>query len=187
MKKALLVALFSIATVSASAATYKIDSNHANARFSIDHFGTTTNTAGFYGLTGTVNFDPKAHTGAVDIVIPLNTVSSGVEHFNEHLKSADIFNVAKYPTARFKSTKWNFVGDKVKSVNGNLTMHGVTKPVTLEATKFNCYQSPMLKAQVCGGDFETTIDRTQWGIDFLVSTGFAKNVKLNIQIEAAKQ
>ena len=80
-----------------------------------------------------------------------------------------------------------FSGNTLKSVKGNLTLLGKTHPVTLTATKFNCYQSPMLKTQVCGGDFTTTIDRTKWGMDYLVNAGMTKKVQLNIQIEAGKE
>ncbi len=187
MKKALLALCLTVATATAAAAAYKIDSNHANARFAIDHFGTSTNTAGFYNLSGDMQFDRKAKTGSIDIKIPANTISSNNTQFDNHLKSADLFNVAQYPEIRFQSTRFNFKGDKVSSVIGNLTLLGKTAPVTLKATKFNCYQSPMLKTEVCGGDFEAVIDRTKWGMDYLVSAGVSKNVQLHIQIEAAKQ
>ncbi|MDO5638806.1 MAG: YceI family protein [Neisseria sp.] len=186
MKKALLATLLTVAAAGAFAADYKIDSNHANARFAVDHFGTSTNTGGFYGLNGDVKFDPKAKTGAVNVVIPVSSLNTGISGFDEHLKSADFFNAAQYPEIRFQSTKWNFRGSKVNSVEGNLTLLGQTHPVTLKATKFSCYQSPMLKTEVCGGDFETTIDRTKWGMDYGVAQGMTKNVRLNIQIEAAK-
>ena len=186
MKKTLFTALLAVTAASAFAADYKIDSNHANARFAVDHFGTSTNTGGFYGLTGNVKFDAKAKTGAVDVKIPVNNLSTGISGFDGHLKSADFFNAAQYPEIRFQSTKWHFRGDKVTSVDGNLTLLGKTQPVTLKATKFNCYQSPMLKAEVCGGDFETVIDRTKWGMDYGVANGMTKNVRLNIQIEASK-
>ena len=88
---------------------------------------------------------------------------------------------------RFVSTKFHFQDKKVTEVEGNLTLLGETHPVTLKATKFNCYDSPMLKTQVCGGDFVTTIDRTQWGMNYLVDMGMTKNVEIAIQIEAAKQ
>ncbi len=186
MKKTLLAALFAVAAAGVSAADYKIDDNHANARFAVDHFGTSTNTGGFYGLVGTISFDPQAKTGAADITIPINNLSTGISGFDNHLKSADFFNAARYPEMRFQSTKWNFRGNKVTSVDGNLTLLGKTQPITLKATKFNCYQSPMLKAEVCGGDFETVIDRTKWGMDYGVANGMTKNVRLNIQIEASK-
>ena len=142
---------------------------------------------GFYNLTGTVAFDPKAQTGSVDVRIPVSSLNTGNARFDEHLKSADLFNAAQYPEMRFQSSKWHFKGNKVSSVEGTLTLLGQTHPVTLKATKFNCYNSPMLKTEVCGGDFETVIDRSKWGMNYLVAAGMSKNVKLNIQIEAAKQ
>ena len=114
-------------------------------------------------------------------------LQSSSDEFTKHLKSADIFNAEKYPEIRFASTKFIFDGKKVSAVQGNLTLLGQTHPVVLKASKFNCYQNPMKKVEVCGGDFAATIDRTQWGADYLVSAGMAKNVKLNIQIEAAKK
>ncbi len=171
----------------AQANTYQIDANHANVRFSIDHYATSTNHGGFYNLTGQVTFDPKAKTGFIGLTIPTRSLNTGNTAFTNHLKGEDFFNVAKYPTAYFKSTKWHFDGDKVTQVDGELTLLNKTNPISLKATKFNCYDSPMLKTQVCGGDFETTIDRTKWGMDTYVKFGVTKDVKLNIQIEASKQ
>ncbi len=187
MKKILFTAFTAALAAGAAAATYKIDPHHANARFAIDHFATSTNIGGFYNLNGTLQFDPAKRTGGIDLSIPVNNLQSGSTDFTQHLKSSDLFNAEKYPEIRFVSTRFHFKGNKVSRVDGNLTLLGQTHPVSLKATKFNCYQSPMLKAEVCGGDFETTIDRTKWGMDYLVSAGMSKNVKLNIQIEAAKQ
>lgn len=168
--------------------SYKLDPNHANVRFAIDHFGTTTNTGGFYGLTGDMEYNPAKRMGSINVDIPVNSLNTGSEAFDKHLKSGDFFDAEKYPTANFKSTKFHFKNGKVTKVDGNLTLLGKTNPVSLKATKFNCYNSPMLKnAQVCGGDFETTIDRTKWGMDTYVKMGFAKDVKLNIQVEAVQQ
>ena len=173
--------------VKSNSTQYKLDPNHANVRFAIDHFGTTTNQGAFYGLTGEMTFDPAKKLGNIDIDIPMTTLETGNEHFTNHLKGKDFFNAEKYPTANFKSTKFHFKNGKVSQVDGNLTLLGKTNPVSLKVTKFNCYDSPMLKAKVCGGDFETTIDRTQWGMDTYVKMGFAKAVKLNIQVEAVQQ
>lgn len=166
---------------------YSLDPNHSNVRFAIDHFGTTTNHGGFYGVTGDLAFDPAKRMGAIDVIIPINSLQTGNDHFTNHLKSKDFFNAEQYPNAEFKSTKFYFNGNKLSKVTGNLTMLGKTNPVTLTATKFNCYDSPMLKTQVCGGDFDTTIDRTLWGMDGMVKMGMPKNVKLTIQVEAGKQ
>lgn len=187
MKHILLAAVLAASAGSAVSAVYQIDPHHANARFAIDHFNTSTNVGGIYGLTGTVEFDKDKRQGKVDVSIPLANLQTGSEHFTEHLKSADIFDAAKYPEIRFVSTKFNYRGKKLLSVDGNLTMHGQTAPVKLKADKFNCYQSPMAKAEVCGGDFSAVIDRTKWGVDYLVKAGMSKQVVLNIQIEAVKQ
>lgn len=186
MKKALLSSLVFAAAL-ANAAEYKLDPAHANARFGIDHFGTSTNRAAIHNLEGSMEFDSESKTGKIDVTLPVNNISSGNQHFDKHLKSADIFDVEQFPEIRFVSEKFNVKDDKLESVEGQLTMKGKTAPVTLKAEKFNCYDSPMAKTQVCGGDFIATIDRSQWGVDYLIDKGFAKEVDIVIQIEALKQ
>lgn len=187
MKKVAIATLLAACAAAANAATYQIDSHHTNARFSIDHFKTSTNVGGFYGLKGTLEYDPARRTGSVDVTIPMNTMQTGSEHFTKHLKSADLFHSEKYPEMRFVSSKFNFNHKKLVSVDGHLTLLGKTLPVKLKTQKFNCYDSPILKTQVCGGDFTTTIDRTKWGMDYLVDAGITKQVNLTIQIEAGKK
>ncbi len=171
----------------AQAANYAIDPTHTFVTFEIGHFGATTNRARFDKKQGTVEFDRAAKTGKVDISIDTTSVNSGTPAFDKHLQSPDLFDAAKHPTSKFVSDKFSFNGDKVSEVTGQLTLLGKTAPVTLKATQFNCYDSPMLKREVCGGDFETTIDRTQWGMNYGVEWGFPKNVRLVVQIEAVKQ
>ncbi|PNK60921.1 YceI family protein [Psychrobacter sp. FDAARGOS_221] len=168
----------------ANAATYEIDSDHANVRFYVDHFGTTTNSGGFYGISGVLEYAPEEQKGFAGITIPMGSLETGFKPFTKHLRSADFFNVEKYPSAYFQSTDWVFDGEKVKEVKGNLTLVGQTHPVTLTATKFNCYDNPILKKRSCGGDFETTIDRTKWGINTFADNGMMKDVKIVVQIEA---
>lgn len=186
MKKALALAILAAAFGSAQADTYKIDSHHTNARFAIDHFNTSTNTGGFYNLSGTVEYNPQAKTGSVKIDIPVANLRSGNEQFDHHLASADLFNAAQYPSMRFESTRFNFRNGKLASVDGRLTLLGQTHPVRLNADRFNCYHSQRFNAQVCGGDFSTTIDRSKFGMNFLQGV-ISNQVKLNIQIEAVKQ
>jgi polyisoprenoid-binding protein YceI len=171
----------------AQAANYAIDPTHTFVTFEISHFGATTNRARFDKKQGTVEFDRAAKTGKVDISIDTTSVNSGTPAFDKHLQSADLFDAAKHPSIKFVSDKFSFNGDKVSEVSGQLTLLGKTAPVTLKATQFNCYDSPMLKREVCGGDFEATIDRTQWGMNYGVEWGFPKNVRLVVQIEAVKQ
>ena len=169
MKQALFIAAL-LAAGAANAANYEVDTFHTNARFTIDHFGTSSNVGGIYGLKGNMQFDLAKRTGSIDIALPLANLQTGSQDFTHHLQSADLFNA-----------------EKLVSVDGKLTLLGKTQPVKLTASKFNCYQNPMLKTEVCGGDFSTTIDRTKWGMNYLVKEGMAKNVRIDIQIEAAKK
>ena len=171
----------------AQAANYAIDPTHTFVTFEIGHFGATTNRARFDKKQGTVEFDRAAKTGKVDISIDVTSVNSGTPPFDKHLQSADLFDAAKHPTIKFVSDKFSFNGDKVSEVSGQLTLLGKTAPVTLKATQFNCYDSPMLKREVCGGDFEATIDRTAFGVNYGIDWGFPKNVRLVLQVEAVKQ
>lgn len=172
----------------AAPATYAIDPTHTFATFEIDHMGATTNRARFDKKQGTVEFDREGKSGKVEVTLDMTSVNSGTPNFDKHLQSADIFNAAKFPTAKFVSDKFVFDGDKVKEVTGQLTLLDKTQPVTFKANKFNCYPSPMLqKREVCGGDFEATIDRTAFGLDYGVNFGAAKQVRLVLQIEAVKQ
>jgi polyisoprenoid-binding protein YceI len=142
MKKTLFAGLLAVAAGAASAATYTIDSHHANARFAIDHFGATTNTGGFYNLTGTVAFDPKAQTGSVDVRIPVSSLNTGNARFDEHLKSADLFNAAQYPEMRFQSSKWHFKGNKVSSVEGTAHPARPNPPGNTQSHQVQLLQQP---------------------------------------------
>ena len=188
MKTAFIAAaVLAASTVSAQAATYAIDPTHTFVTFEISHFGTSTNRARFDKKQGTVEFDRAAKTGKVELTLDMTSVSSGTAPFDKHLKSADIFNVEAHPTAKFVAAKFVFNGDTVAEVQGSLTLAGKTNPITLKATHFNCYDSPMLKREVCGGDFEATLVRSQYGIDYGLKWGFPDAVRLVIQVEAVKQ
>jgi len=184
-----LLAAIAVVTLAAPAfaATYNIDPTHTFVTFEVDHFGTSTNRGRFDKKEGVVEFDPAAKTGKVELTIDTTSINTGVAPFTKHLQGADFFNAEKHPTAKFVADKFSFDGDKVREVSGSLTLLGKTQPVTLKATRFNCYLNPMLKREVCGGDFETTIARSQWGMDYGLKMGAADNVRLVIQVEAAKQ
>ena len=191
MRKTLL-ALAAVATLSAGlahaeAVTYAFDPSHTHVTFEIGHFGTSTNRGRFDKNSGSAQLDVAAKTGMVDVTTDVTSINTGWDAFNKHLQSADLFDAAKYPTMNFKGDKFSFNGDKVATITGDLTLHGQTHPVTLNAVNFNCYDSPMLKRQVCGGDFDATIDRTQWGVNYGIDWGFPKNVHLLVQVEGVKQ
>ena len=175
------------ATAQAETSTYMLEPTHTFVTFEIGHFGTSTNRGRFDKKEGSVQMDRAAKTGKLEVTIDTTSINSGTAAFDKHLQSADIFDAAKYPTIKFVSDKFVFNGDKVTEIMGNLTLLGKTQPVTLKASQFNCYQSPMLKREVCGGDFETTIDRTAFGMNYGVDWGFPKNVRLIVQAEGVKQ
>ena len=188
MRKSLtLIAAALLSAGAAQAATYTIDPTHTFATFEISHFGASVNRARFDKKEGTIEFDRAAKTGKVDISLDIASVNSGTAAFDKHLQSADIFNAAQFPKARFVSDKFVFNGDKVSEVQGQLTLLGKTQPVSFKANQFNCYESPMLKREVCGGDFEATIDRSAFGANYGIDWGFPKNVRIVLQVEAVKQ
>jgi polyisoprenoid-binding protein YceI len=179
--------LLSAAGVHAEAASYAIDPTHTFATFEIGHFGASVNRGRFDKKEGTVELDKAAKTGKVDLTIHIGSINTGTPPFEKHLQSAEIFDAAQFPTARFVGDKFTFDGDKLTAVAGELTIKGKTQPVTFKANQFACYQNPMLKREVCGGDFETTIDRTAFGVDYGVKYGFPTSVRIVAQIEAVKQ
>jgi len=191
MKKTILAVAVAAALMSsvahAESATYAFDPSHTYVTFEISHFGTSTNRGRFDKKEGSVQLDRAAKTGKVEATIDTASINTGFDAFNKHLQSADLFDTAQFPTIKFVGDKFSFNGDKVTQIAGNLTLHGKTQPVTLKANQFNCYQSPMIKREVCGGDFEATIDRTQFGMAYGIDWGFPKDVRLVIQVEAVKQ
>jgi polyisoprenoid-binding protein YceI len=184
-----LAAALAIAPLLATAApaTYAIDPTHTAVFFEALHFNTSTNRGRFMKNSGAVEFDRAGKTGKVDLTLDMAGISTGVAPFDNHLKGADFFDVANHPTARFVGDRFVFEGDKVTEVSGQLTLRGQTHPVTLKAVRFNCFDHPMLKREVCGGDFETTIQRSLWGVNWGLQMGVADATKLIIQVEAVKQ
>jgi polyisoprenoid-binding protein YceI len=189
MKTSLLAALLATAALGAHAqsATYAIEPTHTFVTFEIGHFGTSTNRGRFDKKEGSVQLDRAGKTGKVEITLDVTSLNTGVEPFTKHLKSEEILSADKFPTARFVSDKLVFNGDKVTEVQGQLTLLGKTNPVVLKATNFNCYQNPMIKREVCGGDFAADIVRSQWGVNYGLQYGFPDNMRLVVQVEAVKQ
>ncbi len=181
------VALAATSLAHAESATYLADPTHTFVNFEVKHFGTSTLRGRFEKKEGSITIDRAAKTGKAEFTIDMNAVSTGVPALDTHLKSKDFFNATEAPTAKFVGDKFSFDGNnKVTSVAGTLTLAGKTQPATLTASNFNCYDNPMLKREVCGGDFETTIVRSQYGVSYGLP-GIPDNVRLLIQVEAVKQ
>ncbi|MDI1261036.1 YceI family protein [Aquabacterium sp.] len=179
-------AALAAAAVHAEPATYAIDPTHTFVTFEAKHFGTSTNRGRFDKKSGSISLDKAAKTGKVDITLETGSISTGTGPFDGHLKSKDFFNVEAFPTATFTGDKFTFDGDKVTSVAGTLTLLGKSQPAVLTASNYGCYENPRLKREVCGGDFETTIQRSAFGMSYGVPA-LPDNIKLVIQVEAVKQ
>jgi polyisoprenoid-binding protein YceI len=171
----------------AAPVTYQVDPAHTYPSFEADHFGGVSNWRGKATKTsGTVILDQAAKAGTVDITVDAASIDFGHAKLNEHAKSPELFDVAKYPTITFKGSFAQFKGDSPTEVDGQITMHGVTKPLKLTLNQFKCIQNPMLKKEVCGADASATLDRSQFGIDYGAKYGFKMEVKLQIQVEAIR-
>lgn len=172
--------------------SYTLDPAHTIPNFSISHFGMSTVYGHFERATGKVVLDRAAKTGSLEVRIPTATISTGdakradgARSRDEHLRTADFFNVAEFPEMIFKSTKFNFSGDTVESVEGNLTLLGITKPLKLTAASFKCGSNPFNKKEMCGADLTGSIKRTDFGMKFGVPA-VGDEIKLIIAVEAYK-
>ncbi|MGH8852705.1 MAG: YceI family protein [Telluria sp.] len=190
MKIKHLVAAFAAAsTLGAGAAvaadTYKVDPNHTYPSFEADH-GISFWRGKFKKTEGSVTLDRMAKTGTIDIIIDTSSVDFGHDGMNAHAKKADILDVTQFPTATFKAKSIKFTGDVPTSADGEFTLRGVTKPLTLTINKFKCFEHPQLKREVCGADASAQFNRGDFGVNIAL-TRFSPEVKLAIQVEAVKQ
>ena len=165
--------------------TYQLDTRHTYVSFAAPHVQAISFWRGKFDRTqsGSITLDPAAKTGSIEIVIDTTSIDTGDQALNEHLQSADFFDAKQYPTATFKSDSIEFKADKPVAMQGELTMHGVTHPVTLKIDEFKCINDFMTKGmQRCGADASAVIDRTQWGVSAYANmTG--NEVRLAIQVE----
>ena len=184
MRQNLLTLALAFAATSAFAADrYEFDTNHRNVRFTFNHFGFSNISGSFEQLDGHVMLDTADLTkSSVEVTIPIASIHTGVPKFDEHLKSADFFEAAKFANATFKSTGVTSSGEGKLAVAGDLTMHGVTKPVTLDVTVNKLGEHPMAKAPWAGFDATTTIKRTDFGLG-LYAPNVSDDVKITISVE----
>lgn len=184
--KIALICLLAASATSAFAQTYTIDPDHTYPSFEADHFGTSIWRGKFDKTRGTIVLDRAAKTGTVDITVDTSSIDFGLAKMNEHARSKDMFNVEKFPTATYKGKSIKFDGDKPVAVEGEFTLLGVTKPLTLKINQFKCIQNPMLKREVCGADASAEFNRSDYGLTYALNYGFSPLVKLAIQVEAIK-
>ena len=123
----------------------------------------------------------------MDIVIDTATIDFAQDKLNAHVSSPEMLDVAKYPTAEYTGRIVEFANDAPKTITGELTLHGVTKPVTLTVRSFKCIEHPMLKKLVCGADASGTFNRADFGVNYGQQYGFNQDVVLHIQVEGIKE
>lgn len=193
MKISFVIAAAVLAAGSAAAAPvkYTIDSKHTYPSFETDHFGGLSTWRGkFNQSSGTIVYDKDAGSGTLDVTIDTTSIDTGNDKLNDHVKSgeAGMFDTAKFPTATYTGKLAKFVNGAPTEVDGTLTLHGVSKPVTLKIDHFGCRPHPMQKGkEVCGANATAALDRGDFGIDWGKSYGFKMDVKLTIQVEALTQ
>lgn len=185
MKKVLAVLSLFLLSSGAFAEDYTVDPRHSFPSFEVNHMGLSTQRGRFNVTGGKITLDRSAKTGEVFIEIDSKSVNTGLEELEKHLKGEDFFNVEKHPRITFKSTRVDFDEDRPKAVHGDLTLLGVTRPVVLSISSFNCRVHPMNKKYVCGADASATIKRSEFGMSYAVPA-VSDEVKLFIQIEAFK-
>lgn len=171
-------------TAAAALESFTIDNGHTFPSLEVMHFGTSIYRGKFTRSSGKVTLDRAARTGTVDIQIDPASIDMGFSKLDDHIKTKDFLDVAQFPTVTFKASSMKFSGDKVAEIPGELTLHGVTRPVTLTMKLFNCYTNPMMKREVCGGDASTTIVRSEFGIKYGAPAPVSDEVRLQIQVEA---
>ena len=192
MKKHLMMAAGALAaslsfSAFADVSTYQFDPDHTYPSFEADHIGGLSVWRGKFDRSrGTVTLDRQAKTGTVAVTTDIASVHTGSTKLDQDLQLAQFFDASKYPEATYKGTI-RFKGDKPVSVVGDLTMHGVTKPLTLTIDSFECMPHPVLKREVCGVDAVGEFDRSDFGVDVGKAYGFSMKTRLLISAEALKQ
>lgn len=181
---AALLAAF-VAAPAWAADSYTIDSRHTWPVFEVNHLGFSTQRGRFNKSSGKVTLDTAAKKGSVELVIETASIDMGFDKWNEHMKSEDFFNVAKFPEIRFVSDKLVFDGDKVVAAEGSFTMLGVTKPLTLTVSNFRCAPHPMVKKPACGADVTATLKRSEFGMTKYLP-GVSDEVRISSPVEAIK-
>jgi polyisoprenoid-binding protein YceI len=188
VKKLVLVAALGAFSAAAFAApeTFNVEPTHTYPRFEYSHFGYSNQQQRFDKTSGKIVIDRAAKTGSVDVSIDTTSVNTGYALFNQHIQAEDYFDTAKYPAITFKSTKVRFEGDKPVAVEGNLTIKGVTKPVTLTVTSFHSMPHPMLKKDAIGANATTKVKRSEFNLGKNVPY-VSDEVTLTIAVEAIKE
>jgi polyisoprenoid-binding protein YceI len=195
MLRATLSAFALALPVAASAApeTYNLDPHHTYPHFAVEHLGVSLYWARFDRSSGKFTLDRAAHKGTLELAVDTASVSTGDNErggrprtLDEHLKSADFFNVAEFPRMTFKSDSVKFAGDSPAEVHGQLTLLGVTKPITLKIERWVCKDHPFSKKPMCGGNASGTLKRSDFGMKYGLAA-VSDDVQLYVQFEGYRE
>ena len=168
-----------------AADSYTLDPAHTFPRWAASHFGFSTHHGQFNKTSGKLVLDPKAGTGSIEVTVDAASVSTGDPKFEEHLRSADFFDVQKFPTLSFRSKSIKFADGKPVAASGDFTMLGVTKPVTFRISRVKCGVQPVVKKEACGAEVSGVLKRSAFGMKFGIP-GIGDDIRLTIQVEAIK-
>lgn len=180
---ALLLAAACALPAAAAPELYTVDPAHTYPSFEVNHLGFSTSRGMFTGTTGRIMLDRANRTGSIDITIDTRSVFTGDERRDRHLRADDFFNVEMFPEMTFRATRVVFRGDTPVAAEGELTLLGVTRPVTLAIDSFNCGTNPINRKPMCGADASATLRRSEFGMDAYVPA-VGDEVKIRIGIEA---
>jgi polyisoprenoid-binding protein YceI len=189
MKRIVFASIAALVSVGVFAApvTYILDPSHTYPSFAADHMGGLSVWRGkFDSTSGKVVYDKEAKSGTIDVTVDMNSIDFGMPKLNEHAKSEEIFDAAKYPTAVYSGKFTKFSGATPVEAEGTLTMHGVTKPVTLKINSFLCKPNPFSHKETCGADATATFNRSDFGVHYGDTLGFKQEVTLQIQVEGIR-
>ncbi|MCB5364874.1 polyisoprenoid-binding protein [Pusillimonas sp. CC-YST705] len=167
----------------AAPVTYELDPSHSFAGFSYPHIGLSTQQQRFNGAKGTIVLDTDAKTGSVDVTVDTTSITTGHDGFDKHIQGPEFLDTAAHPTATFKSSKVIFEGDKPVAAEGDLTIKGVTKPVTLKLTSFASKEHPMAKKPAIGANATAVIKRSEFNASKFVPA-VSDDVTLVLVVEA---
>jgi len=194
MKRVTLCALALAVPLAASAApeSYTLDPHHTYPHFAVEHLGVSLYWGRFDRSSGKFTIDRAAHKGTLELAVETASVSTGDNErgsrprtLDEHLKSADFFNVAEFPRMTFKADSVTFAGDSPAEISGQLTLLGVTRPLTLKVERWVCKDHPFSKKPMCGGNASGTLKRSDFGMKYGLAA-VSDEVRLYVQFEGYK-
>ena len=165
---------------------FAIDPNHTLPMFEVGHLGFSTQIGRFDRTSGAIELDREKKTGSVRFSIAADSINMGQAKWDDHMKSEDFFNAAKFPTITYSSDAIRFEGDKPVAAEGQLTLLGVTRPVSLKIERFTCGVNPIVKKDLCAADIVTTLKRSEFGMSKYLP-GISDEVRVRVPVEAYKE